>query len=202
VLGVACYALPYRSSKRKMVAFLGATIAVVGVVYIVVNNSTALSRLEASYATGDTSGRGEIFAAAIEMIAEKPLLGWRPVVWAYELGSREGRHYRVRDAHNLVLHLLLEVGLLGAVPFLIGLGLCVRAAWIARVRSLGLLPLAWLVNAIATGMILTPIRNKCFWLAVILSLASEASIIKQHKRKNLIVRSILQCSYKRSMNHG
>jgi len=201
MIGVALYALPYRASKRKMVALLGATIAVVGVVYIVVNNSTALSRLETTYDRGDTSGRGEIFAASIEMIAEKPLLGWRPVMWAYELGAREGRGYKARDAHNLVLHLLLEVGLLGAVPFLIGLGLCVRAAWIARVRSLGLLPLVWLVNVIATGMVLTPIRSKYLWLAVILSLASEASTVKQYERKNLMIRSILQYPYKRGINH-
>src|SRR5215813_3249895 len=34
VAGVAFYALPYYGSKRKMIAFLGATIAIVGVVYI------------------------------------------------------------------------------------------------------------------------------------------------------------------------
>src|SRR5437588_6493288 len=51
--GVVLYALPYRGSKRKMIAILGVTIAVVGIIYAVVNDETALSRLERTYETGD-----------------------------------------------------------------------------------------------------------------------------------------------------
>jgi O-antigen ligase len=199
--GVALYALPYCRSKRKMTAILGVTIAVVGVVYIVVNDQSTLSRLESSYNTGDTAGRDKIFAASIEMISEKPLLGWRPVVWAYELGPREGRGYKARDAHNLFLHLLLEVGLLGAAPFLIGLGLCVRAAWTARVHSQGLLPLVWLATMIVASMSGSSVYYKSLWLVLMLNLASGASTVKQYKRKNLMIRTILQHCHNRNMNH-
>jgi O-antigen ligase len=199
VTGVALYALPYCRSKRKMTALLGATIAVVGIVYIAVNDPGTWSRLERTYHTGDTAGRDAIFAASIEMISEKPFLGWRPVAWAYELGPRVG--HVSRDAHNLYLHLLLEGGLLGAAPFLIGLGLCVRAAWTARVGSLGLLPLVWLTTMLVGSMASVPVRAKVLWLVLVLSLASEASIVRQYKRKNLMVRTILQYSHKRNMTH-
>jgi O-antigen ligase len=195
--GVVVYALPYRSSKRKMAAILGVTIAVVGVVYIVVNDQSTLSRLESTYNTGDTAGRDGLFAASVDMISEKPLLGWGAVVWTYELGPREGKGYKFRGAHNLILDLLMECGLLGAILCLIGLGLCVRAAWTARVHSLGLLALAWLITMIIASMSGPWLGTKSLWLVLALSLASGASTVKQYKRKNLMIRPILQDVYKR-----
>ena len=186
IAGVALYALPYYRSKRKMTAILAVTIAVVAVVYFAVNNQNTLSRLAMTYETGTTAGRDKIFAASIEMIAEKPFLGWGPVVWAPELGAREGRGFAERGTHNLFLYLLLEVGLLGTVPFLIGLGLCVRAAWTARVCSLGLLPLVWLVTVLVGSMSLDLLRFKSLWFVLALSLASEAFTIKQYKRKEFL----------------
>ena len=189
--------------KRTVPSSLSAlaTIAVVGVVYIVLNDQNTLSRLERTYNTGDTAGRDRIFAASIEMISEKPLLGWRPIVWAYELGPREGLGNKNRDAHNLFLHLLLEGGLLGAAPFLIGLGVCVRAAWTARVHSLGLLPLVWLATMIVASMSGSSVYYKSLWLVLMLSLASGAYTVKQYKRKNLMIRTILQHSHKRNITH-
>ncbi len=201
LIGAVLYALPYRRSKRKMIAILGVTIAVVSIIYAVVNDEATLSRFERSYDTGDTAGRDQIFAASIEMISEKPLLGWRPVVLWYELGARTRSPFIIRDAHNLFLHLLLEVGLLGAMPFFIGLGLCVRAAWTARVRSLGLFPLVWLITMIAANMSDTMLSTKSLWLVLILSLALGASTVKQYKRKNLLIRTILQYSQKRNSNY-
>jgi O-antigen ligase len=129
--------------------------------------------------------------ASVLMIAEKPLLGWRSIVFEQELARREGRGFMARSAHNLFLHLLLEDGLLGALPFLIGLGLCMRAAWTARAHSLGLLSLVWLVTMLVSSMSMSTLRYKSLWLVLILSLASGASIVKQQKRKNLMSRIIL-----------
>jgi O-antigen ligase len=190
VAAVALYVLPYRGSKRKMVAIWGAAIAVVGVVYMVVNTPTILLRLEKTYNTGDMSGRNRIYAASIEMISEKPLLGWQPVVFAYELGGRVGKPDM--DPHNLVLYLLVEGGLLSTIPFLVGFGLCVRAAWIARVGSLGLFPLVWSITMLVDSMTITTLLFKPLWLVLIVSLASGAAIAKQNQRKNLMIRTILQ----------
>src|SRR5215475_5330633 len=148
--GVAVYALPYRGSKRKMAAILGIAIAVVGVIYVVLNDQMTLSRFERSYYTGETARRDAIFANSIEMISAKPFLGWQPIVFNYELGPRIGR--KVIDAHNTFFHLLLEVGIFGTIPFLVGLGLCVQAAWTARANSLGLLPLVWLITMIVASI--------------------------------------------------
>jgi len=189
VTGVVLYALPYRQSKRKMLAILGVAIAVVGVMYAVVSDESALLRWKKTYETGNTAGRDTIFAASVDMIAEKPLLGWGPIVLSYELGPRVKQVYR--DAHNLFLHLLMEGGLLGATPFLVGLGLCVRAAWIARVRSLGLLHLVLLSTMIIANMSGTWVTAKALWLIFMLSLAAGASPVKQYKKKDFIVQNTL-----------
>jgi len=199
--GVVVYALPYHGSKRKMTAILGVIIAVVGVAYSVVNDQSTLSRVESSYDTGDTAGRDKLIAAARGMIAEKPLWGWGAIVWSYELGAREGKGLKYRGAHNLVLDLLMEGGLLGAMPFLIGLGLCVRAAWTARGCHLGLLPLVWLITMLVANMSGEWLVSKSMWLVLTLSLASGASIVKQYKRENLMTRTILQDVYKRSTRY-
>jgi len=197
--GVVLYVLPYCGSKRKMAAVVGATIAVVCVVYLVVNNQDIWSRFEKSYNTGDSSGRDRIYAASIEMISEKPLLGWRPIVFIDQLGPRAG--WRKQDPHNLVFYLLLEGGLLGATPFLIGLGLCMRAAWTARVGSLGLFPLVLFSTMLVNSMTITPLHLKALWLVFIVSLASGASTVKQYRRKNLMIRTIRKHFQKRSITH-
>jgi O-antigen ligase len=197
--GIVAYALPYSGSKRKMTAILGVAIAVVGVIYTVISDQTTLSRVESSYYKDETAGRDKLFAAAKEMIAEKPLLGWQPIVFNYELGARTGR--RVVDAHNLFFHLLMEGGLVGATPFLIGLGLCMRAAWTARACSLGILPLVWLITMIVLSMSGTWLTAKLLWFVLALNLASEAFIVKQYKRNNMTLRTILQYSQKRHSAH-
>jgi O-antigen ligase len=199
--GVAVYALPYRSSKRKMAAILGVTIAVVGVVYTVVNDEDTLSRFKSSYETGDTAGRDRLFAVSIEMISEKPLLGWGAIVWTYELAAREGIGFKHRGSHNVILDLLMQDGLLGAIPCLIGFGLCVRQAWKARVHNLGLLLLAWLITMIIASMSGPWLGTKPMWFVLTLVLASEAFTVKQYERKNLMIRTILQDIYKRNTIH-
>jgi len=104
--------------------------------------------------TGNLAGREEIFPAAFEMFQERPLLGWGPMLNKHELATRlqppppDG----VRDTHNLVLELLTATGLLGSVPFFVGLGLCVWSAWHARRGSQGILPLAMMAALLAANM--------------------------------------------------
>ncbi|HZA55516.1 MAG TPA: O-antigen ligase family protein, partial [Candidatus Udaeobacter sp.] len=75
--------------------------------YLVVRYPTVLSRFEEASA-GNLAGRQNIIPVALEMIAERPILGWQPAVYWEELGRRTGRLFGTRDAHNLILHLMLE----------------------------------------------------------------------------------------------
>ena len=51
-------------------------------------HSRFLRALAAVFRRGQQSGRDIIFAEALDMISERPLLGWQPVQFKYELGSR------------------------------------------------------------------------------------------------------------------
>jgi O-antigen ligase len=129
-------------------------------------------RWEKTFSTGDVAGREVIFAKAAEMVVDRPLIGWGPVQNRIELGLRLGGGQW--DAQNLYLHLLTEVGFLGAIPFFVALGLCLSAAWRARKTSHGVLPLAMLAYFLTVTMKGTYINDKYLWLVLAFSLASCA----------------------------
>lgn len=122
----------------------------------------------------DLAGRERIYPAAFIMFVERPLLGWGPIENQHEIARRIDQHaLDYTDAHNLMLELVTSSGLLGALPFLIGLGLCVAAGWRARRGALGALPLA-LLGATLTGTLSgTWISAKILWLAFAIALAAE-----------------------------
>jgi O-antigen ligase len=184
LVGVALYPLPYRKSRSKATALIWVAIGIAGLVYLVANDPTALSRWTRTYNKGDTAGRDRIFAASVEMVVEKPFVGWQPVVFWYELGSRVG--WKKRDAHNLILHLLLEVGALGSIPFFVGVWLCAKGAWKARTKNLGLLPLALLIAVLVGNMSNTWLTRKPMWF--IFSLAAASMLMTDRKQ---IVRGIV-----------
>jgi O-antigen ligase len=132
---------------------------------------------------GNLAGREEIFPAAWEMFRERPLLGWGPIRNKYELATRlrSAPEDGTRDAHNLVLELLTATGLLGAVLFLMGLGLGVVAAWRARHGSQGILPLAMMASVLASNMSGTYLVYMPYWLALAYALAS-ASLVTVPRR--------------------
>jgi O-antigen ligase len=172
-LGFAVFLLPRRrhGQPRKATTVLFVLLVTGCLAYLVVTSSMALVRLQDAY-EGNLSGRDKITAAAVEMVYEKPLLGWQPVALWQELGRRVGRFAGTRDAHNLFLHLLLEVGIVGTAPFLVGLGLCLRCAWKSRAGPLGVLPLALFLAMMSANLSHTLHTRKPLWLVLALCIAA------------------------------
>ncbi|PYP42096.1 MAG: hypothetical protein DMD43_04140 [Gemmatimonadetes bacterium] len=126
---------------------------------------------------GNLAGREIIYPGALEMIEERPLFGWGPVANQFELSRRlhlDTRKYPSRDVHNLLLELLSTSGVIGTIPFLIGLGLCLRGAWRARRGPVGLIPLAMLAAVLTGTLSGTWIISKILWLALAVALATGA----------------------------
>jgi len=178
LMGGMVYLFPYRRSKRVLTAIFIVTVAVSAVVYFVATNSDFLERWNRTYYEGSLEGREDIFATAAEMILERPMLGWQPVDYYYELGRRLGGVYfsKGRDAHNLFLTVLLQVGVIGAIPFLVGYWLCGQAAWRARLGNLGLLPLALFTLDLVGSMNGTSLFVKSHWLTLALTLAAAPAV--------------------------
>jgi len=172
MLGLSLYILPCGAPKRLTTRLVVACLAAVAVAYAIANDSVALSRWTATFEEGSLAGRERIYPVAAEMILERPLFGWGPFEMFYELGRRTRRLWKTMDAHNLLLHLGLEVGAAGTVPFLVGLWLCTRAAWRARAGKLGLLPLSLMVATLAVNMSGTGLGRKFTWLIFALALGA------------------------------
>lgn len=173
-LGFIAYLTPWRDRRQGM------TLALVGLgvlaftAGLIATHPTMLTRLEETYA-GNIASRQQINAASLDMVFERPLFGWQPLLLWEELGRRAGHLWGTKDAHNTLFHLLLEVGVLGALPFIVGVALCVRAAWRARNGPLGRLPLALMVCVLAANMAHTYITRKPQWLVLAVAAAAGAA---------------------------
>lgn len=154
-------------------------VALAWLAYSLAGSDITLGRFRMSIMKGDVSLREKLYPEQVVMFAESPLVGFGPVNNARELGKRiktEGR--KPMDAHNLVLHLLTEVGLFGALPFLIGLAYCLRIAWDNRLGALGVVPLAVLCAMLAANLFGNWLPRKPLWLAISLALAQAPAVAR------------------------
>jgi O-antigen ligase len=161
------------AGKAKFGTILLGFLTVVALTLGIARSETMRKRFTAAAEEGNLSGRERIYPAAIEMIKEKPMLGWGPADNQFELARRiDDRMHASRDMHNLVLELMTAAGAIGAFPFLIGLGLVTGAAWAARKGPRGAVPIA-IFAALAPGILSgTWIASKILWFAFAVAAAS------------------------------
>jgi O-antigen ligase len=180
ISGMLVFGLPYRGRRIRSSAIVVITALVVGTVIMIASNPDFLERWYQSYYDRDFSQREKIFPAAIDMIFQKPFFGWHRESWylEFQLGSWDDA-----DPHNLLLHLLLEVGLVGTAPFLVGLFLCGKAAWDTRGEALGLLPLALFVTVMVSSMSVTTMTSKTFWLMLAVAVGTRYGVSQRHAKR-------------------
>jgi O-antigen ligase len=183
VLGTSVFMLPYWIKKRTLATIGFAALGIIAVVYKIATTPDLLARWQESYYEGKLSDRERIFAAAIQMISERVVFGWGPVEAGYVLGFRVGT-WDPYDTHNLLLHLLVEVGIVGAVPFLIALWLCLRKAWQARSGALGLLPLALMGMILIANLSGNNLVWKPQWLVLALATSSAFATSRELARRS------------------
>lgn len=170
VLGITLLVLRDGTWETKIKMGSIVVLAVGFLAFTAFSNDSMRTRLERSFYQGDTSGRDKIHGHAWSMVFERPMLGWGPVYNQVELGSRLGRS--VRDPHSLYLTVLTETGLVGFILFFGGIGLLVRAAWQARRRMEGALPMALIGCLVISFVSGSWITRKQFWLLAAYILAS------------------------------
>jgi O-antigen ligase len=171
-----------RTSWQRIRSILFGLVVLVALAIGAWRSEMLRNRLEAAAEQGSLAGREHIYPATIEMISEKPLLGWGPTENQFEIAKRIGEQAKnSRDAHNIILELLSATGILGAIPFLIGLALCVGAAWRARKGALHMFPLAFLTTVLIGCISGTWIASKILWLAFSIVLAA-GGIVKDQER--------------------
>jgi O-antigen ligase len=188
LIGLLVYSVPHWRARRKLCTILLALLVIAATAYFIMNTPSAMQRWEQAVYEGNLAGREHIVPTALKMFLERPLLGWQPFTYERELGRRLGASRK--DAHNLFLALTLEVGIVGAVPFLMGLWRCAQTAWQARTRPLGLLHLAVLITVSVAALAQPFLVHKWFWLALVCSAISLAAGHATRPRVLLIRRSL------------
>ena len=97
--------------------------------------------------------------------------GSGPDRYQFEL-TRRAMPYMIKEqrtisAHNLALLLLVETGLIGFLLFASGIKAALMAAWRARSKACGPLPLAlFLPLVIASAIVSDPSHSLIFWFAM------------------------------------
>ncbi len=166
----------FGTTRSLWVSVRHALVAAVAIGLIIVasyQSDVMRRRFEETVESGSLAGRERIYPTLWAMFEEHPVLGWGPVNNKYELGIRlDERLFPRRDAHNLVLEVLTSTGLVGTVPFLVGLGLCLVGAARARARGHGMLPAALAMLVLTANMSGNWIASKLLWLVLAYCLAS------------------------------
>lgn len=123
---------------------------------------------------GNLAQRQNIFPAAWQMFKDRPLTGWGPsnqTVLAIRLRLPPALHEQ-RDTHNLFLELMTATGLMGTIPFMLGLWLCVQRAWKARRGPEAMLPFATVGSLFLSNLSGDYIVLKLQWLLLAYALAA------------------------------
>src|SRR5688572_8146335 len=174
-LGAALLTFAFRRGSLKKTVFnICGLLMLLGLLTLAATNSEVMrSRFEETINEGDLARRELIYPIAVQMIKERPLLGWGPVTSVYELGTRLGhREEQTKNPHNLILYGLVTSGILGSLPLFVGTMLAVFAAWKSRLGPHGLLPLAMVVAVLVANMSGVWLFNKLHWLVIAYALAS------------------------------
>jgi O-antigen ligase len=171
MLGLTVFLLPGVGMRRSFVAALQALFVVAGALYLLFRGPVLEGRMGSFYHAGDVT-REHIYRAALEMVMKKPIAGWGPMVAQIQLGARVASKTGTRDAHNLLLTLLLEIGAIGTIPFLIGLYHVGLAAWRGRAGPLGPVPLALLAVILVTNVAHTNLAWKSMWFVLAMAMSA------------------------------
>ncbi|MEJ7842587.1 MAG: O-antigen ligase family protein [Rubrobacter sp.] len=202
ILLVILVLLPFGRALREAYT-IAAPILIVGIlacasalIWFSSNTGTTLAALDRDVTL---TGRTDLWAIVLEMIAERPWLGYG--YNAFWLGW-EGESAQVwlalspytisfypTHAHNGMLDLWLDLGFLGVLlfvlVFLLAFGRAVRLIRSTEVRE-GIWPLAYLTFMLLSGLTY-PIgleRNSIWWVlfvATVVSLAARASRIRKQR---------------------
>ena len=188
VAGLVTFALARSRTpvdRLRSTAILAITI--LGLSYTVMNSYVMRKRIETTAQGGAMAGREVLFPVLWGMFLEKPMAGWGPVNNTYEVVVRATdlvlRPDQVsKDPHNLFLELLTSTGLVGAIPFLLAMALCFRAAWRARRGDYGIVPLSLMSIFLMANISLNQVAHKPFWFFMAFTLAAEAHVRGRTRR--------------------
>lgn len=174
-----------------MVPFMITAVLLVGGVVVLLQGDVVAPVLDTLGREETLTGRTVVWAAALDMIRERPWLGygysgfwlgWEG--YSAQIFIATGKQFT--GAQNGVLDLLLELGLLGMVVFALGFSraLLLAVSWVRYTKTaVGLWPLMFLTFFILYNLSesLTLEQNSIYW---VLYVTTVLSLFTQHDVRN------------------
>lgn len=173
-LGVGILILLFGKGQwgAKLKVALVVVVILLGIVPQFFSSETSVSRWQSTIEDIEVAGHEKIIIESFFMFVEKPFFGWGPGTHLEVLSYQTGSIYELLDTHNDLLWALTSTGLLGTIPFAIGIGLCVWGAWRARNSIQGYLPLAIVLALLVMSMSCTVQNRKVTWMLLAYAAAS------------------------------
>jgi O-antigen ligase len=140
-------------------------LAVVGSVafWFLMHTEVLRERWIVAWETGSTSTRDTIYAAAWEMVQEKPVIGWGPKATLELANLTFAKGGNVRATHNMALAILTFAGFVGFLPYLWGYFTAALKSWQSRGGRENVLPLAIFAGIFVTDMVTGGLPGKLHW---------------------------------------
>jgi O-antigen ligase len=170
----------FLTTARRAAVFAVVASAVVLLLAVLIFNPGGVGRRQLEGT--DSSGRSDIWAVGLHACSSYCLTGagWGgfPRVYALEQASAPEAKVLKRgtawEPHNIYLLAVVEVGVLGLVLLLVGLGLALVDAW-RLPHALRAPPVAALLGTVVTSIFLSNLEFKFFW-AVLIYIVASASV--------------------------
>jgi O-antigen ligase len=168
------------TTARRAAVFVMAGSAVLLLLAVLIFNPGGIGRRQLEGI--DSSGRSDIWTVGLHACSSYCLTGagWGafPTVYALEQASAPDAKVLKRgtawEPHNIYLLAVVEVGVLGLVLLLVGLGLALVDAW-RLPYALRAPPVAALLGTVVTSMFLSNLEFKFFW-SVLIYIVAAASV--------------------------
>jgi len=162
-----------RTKRFGTLLLIGAVL--VGIVWQIPTVMKRFEQLEGSN-LDQKEGRVRMMPVLWDIFSRSPVYGSGPAGYEFELTRRAMPHMikdqRNTNAHNLAWKLLVENGIIGFLLFAAGVKPALVAAWKARLKSCGSLPLALIVPQVIVGVgVMDPSYHLVFWFAIAYGLA-------------------------------
>ena len=170
-----------RSGKAIRIILIASVLAVAAATLaIVIVRSYGETRWERAWFDRDTAERTGIYESGVELFLQSPMLGHGGYQNFVALGNLMGR--AEVDTHNLLLCILTEVGVIGALPYLIVIGMAIRGTYRAATLRGQLLSWGLLICLLAVNMSLTWQNRKLHWIVLGVACATADRDIRRRQK--------------------
>jgi hypothetical protein len=177
---VTSLALSFR--QRRISAYLLlAPVMLIAAVFLAPRAAVLQERVQLMIEEGDAGMRDILFLEGVSMFQDEPYTGWG-ATFPRDLGERMLlEDDRAVTTHNVYLEMLVAFGIVGFVPWILGVLRTIVAAWRCRSVLWGTLLLAALITTLVYGWVDSLGTFKHFW--VLLAIISGLYLITYNSER-------------------